>query len=427
MNIMNYGAVGDGRTLNTSAIQSAVDEAAQRNRTVLIPAGVFLTGTIDLKGVSLHLENGAVLKASGDLAHYPVQPYHHNELGDVTALLVNIGYDNVTIDGSGTIDFSGHDFYDQNAWDIPDSLVPFTEEQKHECTHPIGSRPAQCLFFHGSKNISVCGIRLIDSPCWTMTFSECENVKLRGLTIDTDLNIPNDDGIHITACRDVVISDCNISSGDDCIALSCITNWHKPCENIVITNCILKSCSKAIVIGYQYSVVRNVMISNCIIKQSNRGLCIMCNDESSLVENVHVSNMFIDTRIRAGNWWGNGEPIFMMAVKHDGIIPADQHPHTVTDCAIRNVTVDHVTCAGENAMGICGREGNIREVTLSHVDYTRKASVNLPLKGESFDLAPSRIICPVPADCGLYIGGKSDVKLENVNLRQWKLISSEAF
>ena len=93
------------------------------------------------------------------------------------------------------------------------------------------------------------------------------------------------------------------------IALSCITNWEKPCEDIVITNCVLRSCSKAIVIGYIYSIVRNVLISNCIIKESNRGLCFMCNDESSLVENVHISNMLIDTKIRAGNWWGNGKPI----------------------------------------------------------------------------------------------------------------------
>ena len=157
--------------------------------------------------MSLHLKAGAVIKASTDLADYPVQPYFHNELGHLRALIVNPGYDNMSVTGSGT----------------------------------IGKRPAQCLFMRGAKNLTVSGIRVIDAPCWTLTFSECENVKLTGLTIDTDLNIPNDDGIHISACKGVIISDCHITSGDDCIALSCITNWDRPCEDIVITNCGLKS------------------------------------------------------------------------------------------------------------------------------------------------------------------------------------------
>ena len=90
----------------------------------------------------------------------------------------------------------------------------------------------------------------------------------------------------------------------------------------------------------------------------------MCNDEGALVENVRVSNMIIETAIRAGNWWGNGEPIFMMAVKHDYHIPVEQNPHRETDCAIRNVHIDGVTCVGENAMGVFGAEGSIREVEL---------------------------------------------------------------
>ena len=145
------------------------------------------------------------------------------------------------------------------------------------------------------------------------------------MNIDTNLRVPNDDGIHISSCDDVIISGCNISSGDDCIAVSGITNWAKPCENLVISDCILRSCSKALVLGYIYSHVRNVVINNIIIKGSNRGLTFMCNDKGSLVENVRASNLLIDTRIQAGNWWGNGEPIFFMGVEHDSHIPPEQN------------------------------------------------------------------------------------------------------
>ena len=270
------------------------------------------------------------------------------------------------------------------------------------------------------------GIKIIDAPCWTISFHECENIKVIGLTIDTDLNMPNNDGMHFCSCKGVIVSDCNISSGDDCIAISGITNWEKPCENIVITNCILRSCSKAIVIGYIYSCVRNVAISNCIIKESNRGLCIMCNDESSLVENVRVTNMIIDTVIRAGNWWGNGEPIFMMAVKHDYHIAANQHPEYKTDCAIRNVCIDGVSCTGENAIGIIGQNGNIREVELKNINYVRKPSKNLSLKGETFDFSPGRVDVDIPRSCGIYVSRDAEAELKQINTHEWSVITDQS-
>jgi polygalacturonase len=425
INITDFGAVGDGVYMNTAAFAAAIEVAAPKKECICVPAGVFLTGTINLKGASIFLESGAVIKASNKMEDYPKQDYFHNELGHLQALIVNLNYDDVTIYGNGTIDLSGKSFYDTTVMNVPSTKVPMTEKQIAECTYPIGIRPSQCIFFYNCKNIRVSGITVIDAPCWTFSFNECENVRLTGLTIDTDLNVPNDDGIHISSCKGVTISDSNISSGDDCIALSCITNWDKPCEDIVVTNCVLKSCSKAIVIGYIYSVIRNVTITNCIIKESNRGLCFMSNDECGLIENVRISNMIIDTRIRAGNWWGNGEPIFFMALQHDMHLPFQQKPDRKVDCAIRNVHIDGVTCMGENAMGIVGNGSNIREIILRNIDYTRKNSENIMLKGYTLDLAPSSVEVKVPMDCGLYIYGADDVTVENVNTRKWKVVKQD--
>lgn len=423
LDITKFGAVGDGKTVNTTAIQTALEEAAKLHTAILIPEGVFITGTLNLHGASIHLAHGAVLKGSPDLRDYPIQDYLHNEMGLLRALLINRDSDNVTIDGSGTIDFSGGAFYDKTARNVPESRVPFTPEQTAECTYPIGQRPNQCLFFHNSKHVTLREVRFIDAPCWTLSFHDCEDVKLLGLTIDTDLNMPNDDGIHICSCRGVIISDCNISSGDDCIALSGITSWEKACENIVITNCVLRSCSKTIVMGYVYSHVRNVTISNCVIYESNRGLTFMCDPEGGLIENVQVTNMVIHTRARAGNWWGNGEPIFMMAVPHHSGIPAEQNPHRETDCSIRKVRIDGVTCTGENAMGIVGVNGNIQEVSLRDIDYTRTPARNLPLKGSRFDFAPGEQRNDIPENCGLYIGGGAQVELRDVNTHEWQIIT----
>ncbi len=424
ISILDFGAVGDGKFMNTQAFARAIEAAKQTSQAIVVPTGVFLTVTINLRGVSVHLEQGAVIKGSTDLQDYPEQDYYHNEMGYLRALIINRDADHVSITGQGTIDLSGRAFYDTSVMNVPPTKVPMTKSQVAECTYPIGKRPGQCIFFHNSKNITVSGITIIDAPCWTLSFHECENVKVTGLTIDTDLNVPNDDGIHLCSCKGVMISDCHISSGDDCIALSCITNWDKPCEDVVITNCVLRSCSKAIVIGYIYSVIRNVTISNCIIKESNRGLCIMCNDACALVENVHISNLIVDTRIRAGNWWGNGEPIFMMALRHDEHLPASQKPNRTTDCAIRNIQINGVTCMGENAIGIVGCGDNIRQVSLRNIDYTRKPSQNLPLKGPGLDLAPSNVNVEVPMDCGVFISGTGGVILENVNTHGLRILGS---
>lgn len=94
--IMDFGGVGDGATLNTESFRQAVTAAKAENSAVLAPAGVFLTGTIDLQGVSLYLEAGAVIKGSPNREDYPVMPYHHNEMGDLQALTVCLSGENVT-------------------------------------------------------------------------------------------------------------------------------------------------------------------------------------------------------------------------------------------------------------------------------------------------------------------------------------------
>ncbi len=415
IDLLQFGAVGDGKTLCTESFRKAISAAKEKGGAVNVPAGIFLTGTIDLQGVSLHLESGAVIKGSSDPADYPVMPYHHNELGDLQALIVCLGGRDVSITGEGTIDLNGSSFFDFSRPIVPKSRVPFTETQKKECTFEREWRPTQSIFFHQVENLTVKGITVLDAPCWTFTFSECVNVKTLGLTIDTSFSVPNDDGMHFSSCNGVLVSDCHISSGDDCIAISGITNWARPCENIVISNCVLRSCSKALVMGYIYSHVRNVLVENVIIQGSNRGLCFMCNDKGGLVENVRVKNMIIDTRVRAGNWWGNGEAVFFMAIKHDFTIPLEQNPHRETPVNYRNIVVEGITCFSENAIGAVGMgQSPYENVVLRDISVSRKHSENLALKGNTFDVAPAPDVIEIPEDCGVYVKGAEGLRLENV-------------
>lgn len=416
VDLMQFGAVGDGKTLCTESFARAVAAAKEKGEAILVGAGTYYTGTINLDGVSLHLEKGAVIKGSSDTDDYSVMPYVHNEMGPLQALIVCLGGKDVVIDGEGTIDLNGSVFYDFAKPIVPDSLVPFSEEQKKECTVERVWRPNQSIFFYGVDGVTIQGITILDAPCWTLSVCRCSNVKALGLTIDTSLNVPNDDGMHFCGCNGVIISDCQISSGDDCIAITGITDWEIPCENIVITNCVLRSCSKAIVLGYVYSHVRNVLINNVIIRESNRGLCFMCNDQGGLVENVRVTNMIIDTKIRAGNWWGNGEAIFMMGLKHDHNIPDEQNPHRATPVNYRNIVIEGITCCSENAIGAVGTGNNYESVVLRNISVLRKTSKNLSLKGKVFDVLPAVEKIPIPDDCGVYIRNAGGVTLENVSV-----------
>lgn len=417
INITDFGAVADGITVCTESIQAVLDEAnARRDCTVVVPAGVFITGTLNLGSVTLELQKGAVLKGSPNLSDYRDCGYRHNEMGKVLSLLYSLNGNNISIRGEGTIDMSGKAFFDFSSPSVPPGMA-LSEAQRMECTVPNKGRPNQGVFFYRCRNVVVQGLTILDAPCWTFSICECSNVRMLDLTIDNDLNIGNNDGMHFCGCRDVLVRGCVISSGDDCIALSSITDWDVPCQDVIISDCILRSCSKAIVIGYMHSIVRNITISNVIIRESNRGLCIMSSEHTGLVENVTVFNVQLDTRIRAGYWWGNGEPICIMATWHHD----DRHALPVPDrkwpVNIRNVRIQSAVCSAENAIGIVGANSNIREITLEGIRFELKRSVNLPLKGRIIDLSPSEQIATIPEgipSCWLHVQNAEDVSVQAV-------------
>jgi hypothetical protein len=414
INIIDYGAVGDGKTLCTEAIQRAVNAARQTSAGITVPPGTFLTGTIDISGVSMHLEKGAALKGSPNMEDYPPQPYIHNEFRAVRALLVCYDSARIVISGEGLIDLNGGVFFNFDKPMLPS--MQLTDAQKKECPVSFESRPNQCLFFHQVSHVTLRDITIIGAPCWTITFSECNDVKALNLSIDNSLNIPNNDGIHVSACSGVIISGCHISSADDCLAFSAITNWEKPCENIVICDCILRSCSKAIVLGYVHSHVRNVVINNVIIRESNRGFCIMSNPETGLVENVRASNMIIETQVRAGNYWGNGEAVFIMALEQAKYVRAEQRPARHEGVNIRNISMEGIHCHSENALGIIGCGKNIEGLMLRDMVIRRKASKNLYLKGGIFDAEPCNEKYAVPENCDLYITETKDVSVSGIRM-----------
>ena len=173
-----------------------------------------------------------------------------------------------------------------------------------------------------------------------------------------------------------------------------------------------------------HSIVRNVTITNCQVRNSNRALAIMSSAHTGLVENVIVSDCLLDARAHAGNWWGNGEPIVIVAVYHDN--PGNRFPIPKREFAVnvRNVIFSNLICTAENVVGLVGvPEGNIENVRMDGIIYQRKPQKYMYLKGVGFiDCAPAPE-SPTVADFDhtwFYASGVRGLSLSGNTIENWK-------
>ncbi len=389
----------------TKSLQAAVDAcAAQGGGVVVVPPGEYPIGTIELRShVTVEISGGAVLRGSSDLADYPPVPFVHNEFGEVRSLFWAIGQRNIRLTGAGEIDFNHPAFMEMDQPDLRDkdaeNFPHYTEKQISEMTVVAKARPTQPVFFHDCERLVVEDVLLRRSPCWTLTFSACRDVKVRGITVLNHLNVPNCDGVHVSSSRDVIITGCVFHCADDCVAVGGITEWDRPSENVVISQCTMVSRSAAVRIGHLASKVQNVICSDLVISDGNRGILIAAGD-GGWVKNIRVSNIIMHTRLFAGFWWGKGEPLAIMA---DG------------SGWIESVDVSHIRGETEGGIVIAGGEGSIRDISLEDWSLRISGGGNRPLLGKWIDLQPAE--CP-PLEQGhipwLYADGVRQLSVRNV-------------
>lgn len=273
--ILDFGAVADGITLNTEAIQSAIDVCAVAGGgRVTIPSGTYKSGTIWLKShVELHLEIGAELLASDDMDDYNALDAYEQNFGVAYEgwvgkhLIIAHEIEDCAITGFGKINGNCHAFvYRVNspanrAFGWCHGVSTLKDEEKQ--------RPGQLICFIESKNVRVQDVTIVDSPCWSCFVLGCEFVQIRGVKIFNPIWMLNSDGIDIDASRYVTVSDCIIDTGDDAITLrACehrIKNKDIHCEHITISNCVLCTGICAFRIGVGKGVIRHARISNITI------------------------------------------------------------------------------------------------------------------------------------------------------------------
>jgi hypothetical protein len=269
------GARGDGSTVNTAAIQKAIDDcSASGGGTVRFPAGRYVTGTIQLKdNVTLHLDEGAVLLGSLNAADYlNVDPFLSGDgvpLG--YALIVAAGAKHVGIEGAGAIDGRGSAVKAaQASYTIRPFLVRWVK----------------------STDIAVRDVHLLNSGAWTMNFFQCTNATVERVTIRSR-GLVNNDGIDFDSCQTARIRDCDIDSGDDAICLKATS--PKACRNIVATGCKLRTSCNAIKLGTEsLGDFENVRIRDCQIRDIGMAGIALYSVDGAHLRDVTISGIAMD-------------------------------------------------------------------------------------------------------------------------------------
>jgi len=291
LNVKDFGAKGDGKSMDTEAIQSAIDKCfTMGGGEVFLPTGKYLVGCIVLKSnINLNISSGAVLLGSTNKDDYqiivPNYQSRTNNLYVNRSILYAENVDNVSVTGEGIIDGQGTD----KAFSI---------------TRPQINRPFLARFTNCSELV-IKDITMLESANWTCHLLGCKGVIIDHLKIKNTVRA-NRDGLDIDCCENVEVSNCQINSMDDALVLK--TTGPGIMRNINITKCRVSSHASGIKFGTETSGdFENITISNCEISNIPvySGLAIMTVD-GGIMKNISINNIVMDNvnipfMIRLGN------------------------------------------------------------------------------------------------------------------------------
>src|SRR5947207_72890 len=275
-NIRNYGAKGDGKTLDTVAVQAAIEACtANRGGIVLVPAGDFVVGTLELKSnVTLHLAAAGRLLGSDKIEHYSAGKGVPPGNGNVV-LLYAANAENISIEGKGTVDGQGAKFYTGKG----DNTGPGQNREQGYVNRP------HLAIFYRCQNLSVQDVFLTASAYHCMRILECTRVQLQGVRIHNRVN-KNNDGFHLVSNQYVHIANCDVACQDDACALFGSNKF------VTVTNCSFSTRWSVFRFGGGRS--ENITVSNCVIYETYGCPIKMRFGSGSGIENAIFSNLVMN-------------------------------------------------------------------------------------------------------------------------------------
>jgi polygalacturonase len=381
LNVLDYGAKGDGATLDTPALQRAIDAAGTGDQVLIPRKHTFLTATLNLKtGIDFHLAGTLLISTNqGDYS------------GDGVILASNAA--NLQITGTGKI--LGRSLSFMTNYDALNEWWLFQEW-----------RP-KMFVLTGCTNLVVRDITFADAPFWGLHMLGCENVLVDNVTVDNRLDVPNDDGIDPDHCRHVEIKNCHIACGDDAIVLKSTrqTNDFGDCAFIHVHDCVIRTQDAGLKIGTEtVGNIHDILFERCRILESSRGLCIQLRDEGEVSYVLFTDITFVSS-YHSAPWWGRGEAVSFTAIPRNAATRLG---------SLHNLTVQNLSGRAENSLRVAGAEAsriaNVRfkNVAVKFDRWTKYA-------GGVYDNRPTKILAPIEpheAD-GFHLHCADNVSLEN--------------
>lgn len=358
--VRDYGAAGDGKTLDTAAFQRAIDAAAPAGGQVLVRGGrKYLVSTLVLKGgIDFHLADDAELLASNNRADYP---------GNGDGILTAQAAHGLSVTGTGNINGRAKQF--MTGFDPAGEIWQF------------GPFRPKIFVLTACTGLEIRDISFSEAPFWGLHMLGCEHVLVDGLKIRNFLDVPNCDGIDPDHCRDVEIRNCDVVCGDDAIVLKSTrqTVDYGACSNVSVHDCAMTTKDSGLKIGTEtVQEISHIRFERCEIRTGCRGLTIQLRDEGS-VSDIRFSDIKFVAQYQAAPWWGRGEAISLTAIPRGKETKVGR---------ISGVHFRNITGRAENSVRIEGTaESPIADVTLENVELTLDRWTSYP--GPIFDNRPT--------------------------------------
>ena len=353
-NITAYGADPSGKIKCTGIVNDLIDSlSASGGGTLFFPAGTFLTGPIVMKSnITLYMDAGSVVLFSDDFDDYlPMVPSRWEDVRvrNFKSQIYAYRCENISIRGDGHFEGQGKKWWDfmrsvslnntgNSKWQEifrreNETLLSWNQyiKGKGDFLRPPMITAYEC------KNVLIEGVSFSNPPFWTIMPAFSENITITGITIENPGNSPNTDGIDPSSCRNVHISDCHITVGDDCIVIKSGRDEDgreaaMPTENITITNCTMLEGHGGVVIGSEMSGgVRRISISNCVFEGTDIGIRIKTmRGRGGVVEDVRVSNVTMYKIVNEG---------ILITLRYQ---PTQPEPLSERTPAVRNVQISNI-------------------------------------------------------------------------------------
>ena len=411
--VTDFGAKGDGKTNNTAAIQKAIDKASQNGGTVVIPEGIYISGTLKLKSnITLEIQRNAILKGITDRAAYPSLPIESPMLTSSGqwghALIYASKLENIAITGEGTIDGNGGD-------------PIFDTKQNENVMRPF------VLLVVGCKNVKVSGLNLRNSAMWMQRYIACDFLRIAGINVFNHCNA-NNDGLDIDDCHEVIVSDCVIDADDDALCFK--SEGERGVKNAVVTNCILASHASAFKMGTgSVGGFQSIQFSNTVIRQSRATNLVhifrqksgltgidLASTDGAVLKDVNISNVSIDSL---------ETPIFLRLGNRMGRKTAPR-PGVFEDVHFSQITIKNagpITSAITGFPGTYIKDVSFRDIFIEHLGGGAARDTSLQVPENSNQYPGSRMFSKkrLPATA-FYVRHVKNIQFNNVRV---KLINAD--